>query len=68
MILIVCLIGVVLPYWLWSKADPITQIPIPHASRDSYIQNINAGIPRAAMSARATLIQVPRGITPARVA
>ncbi len=42
--LIVVLLGVVLPYWLWSASDPITQISIPHASRDSYIENINAGI------------------------
>lgn len=40
----IVLLGVVLPYWLWSASDPITQIPIPHASRDSYIANINAGI------------------------
>lgn len=38
------LVLVVLPYWLWSKSDPISQVPIPHASRDSYITNINAGI------------------------
>ncbi len=35
---------VVLPYWMWSRSDPITQIPIPHASRDSFIANPNAGL------------------------
>lgn len=42
--LIVILVMVVLPYWLWSRSDPITQVPIPHASRDSFIENPNAGL------------------------
>lgn len=41
--LIVALVFVVLPYWLWSKADPITQVSIPHASRDSFLENTSAG-------------------------
>jgi hypothetical protein len=40
----VALIIVVLPYWLWSASDPITQISIPHASRDSFLVNTNAGL------------------------
>lgn len=42
--LIALLVLVVLPYWLWSKADPITQVPIPHASRDSFLVNTSAGL------------------------
>lgn len=42
--LIVALVFVVLPYWLWSKSDPITQVSIPHASRDSFIKNTAAGL------------------------
>jgi hypothetical protein len=42
--LIIILVLVVLPYWLWSKSDPITQVSIPHASRDSFILNPNAGL------------------------
>jgi hypothetical protein len=38
------LLLVVFPYWAWSKADPITQVPIPHASRDNFLQNLNAGL------------------------
>ncbi|MFN8623156.1 MAG: hypothetical protein U0869_20650 [Chloroflexota bacterium] len=38
------LILTVLAYWLWSSSDPIRQIPIPHASRDSYIANPDAGL------------------------
>ena len=42
--LIIILVVTVLPYWLWSRSDPITQITIPHASRDSFIANTPAGI------------------------
>jgi hypothetical protein len=38
------LLIVVLPYWLWTANDPITQIAIPHASRDSFLINTNAGL------------------------
>lgn len=41
---IAILVIVVLPYWLWSASDPIVQIPIPHATRDSFIENGAAGI------------------------
>lgn len=41
---IVALVVVVLAYWLWSRSDPITQVSIPHASRDSFITNTNAGL------------------------
>lgn len=42
--LILVLVITVLPYWLWSRSDPITQITIPHASRDSFITNTAAGL------------------------
>ena len=42
--LISLLVLVVFPYWAWSKSDPITQVSIPHSSRDSYIANPNAGL------------------------
>jgi hypothetical protein len=38
------LLVMVLPYWLWSRNDPITQTPIPHASRANYLSNPNAGM------------------------
>jgi len=43
-LLVGALIVVVLPYWLWSGSDPITQIPIPHASRSSFLVDRNAGL------------------------
>lgn len=42
--LIIILVATVLPYWLWSRSDPITQITIPHASRDSFLENTPAGL------------------------
>jgi hypothetical protein len=42
--LVAALVVVVLPYWLWSRNDPITQMAIPHASRDSFLENLNAGL------------------------
>jgi len=41
---IALLLIVVLPYWIWSRSDPITQVSIPHASRDNFLVNLNAGL------------------------
>ncbi|MDM8531694.1 hypothetical protein QUF63_11020 [Anaerolineales bacterium HSG25] len=41
---ILLLVVVVFPYWYWSKNDPITQVSIPHASRDNFLINLNAGL------------------------
>jgi hypothetical protein len=38
------LVMVVLPYWMWSHSDPIVQVSIPHASRDNFLENTNAGL------------------------
>ena len=43
-LLITTLVLVVLPYWLWSSTDPISQVPIPHDSRANFLENTNAGI------------------------
>lgn len=34
----------IFPYWYWSKTDPISQIPIPHGSRDSFIEILSSGL------------------------
>lgn len=31
------------PYWVWSVSDPITQVPIPHGSRESFIDRPDLG-------------------------
>lgn len=33
----------VFPYWAWSVADPITQVPIPHGSRESLLVRTDLG-------------------------
>lgn len=38
------LLLIVWPYWVWTRQDPIAQVPIPHASRDNYLLNPNAGL------------------------
>ncbi len=44
MVAIVALVLVVLPYWLWSRSDPIAQVPIPHGSRANFLQQPNMGL------------------------
>ncbi|WP_130735759.1 hypothetical protein [Flavobacterium sp. J27] len=34
----------ILPYWINSKANPITQVPIPHGSRDNFIEVTSSGL------------------------
>ncbi len=43
-LIVITLVTVVLPYWLWSSSDPITQVPIPHASRNSFLNDRAAGL------------------------
>jgi len=39
-IIILC----ILPYWINSKKNPISQVPIPHGSRDSFIEVGSSGL------------------------
>ena len=34
----------VFAYWVWSINDPITQVPIPHGSRESFIERLDLGL------------------------
>jgi len=38
------LIFCILPYWINSKNNPITQVPIPHGSRDNFFQVTSSGL------------------------
>jgi hypothetical protein len=40
----VAVLVVLAPYWIALKANPITQMPIPHGSRDNYILVPHSGI------------------------
>lgn len=42
--LLTALVVVVLPYWIWSGSDPISQIPIPHGSRANFLEDRNIGL------------------------
>lgn len=43
-IMIMIIVFTVLPYWVWSSTDPITQISIPHGSRDNFLENRPVGL------------------------
>jgi hypothetical protein len=57
---LIALVVVVLPYWRWSKSDPITQIPIPHGSRDNFFTNSNAGLMFFVIPWGLLLLTIPR--------
>lgn len=37
-------VTLIFPYWYWSKTDPITQVSIPHGSRDNFLQITSSGL------------------------
>ncbi|MEX0273823.1 MAG: hypothetical protein AB3N16_05540, partial [Flavobacteriaceae bacterium] len=39
-LIVVC----ILPYWINSKKNPITQVPIPHGSRDNFLEVTSSGL------------------------
>ncbi|MBC8756993.1 hypothetical protein H2O64_20140 [Kordia sp. YSTF-M3] len=44
MLSLVIIVGCILPYWINSKNNPITQVPIPHGSRDHFIEISSSGL------------------------
>ncbi|PYE49904.1 6-pyruvoyl-tetrahydropterin synthase-related protein [Deinococcus yavapaiensis] len=63
---VMTLVVVVLPYWLWSRADPISQVPIPHASRENFLSNTNAGLVFWLIPWASTLLFLPFAWSKAR--
>ncbi|MFD0964841.1 6-pyruvoyl-tetrahydropterin synthase-related protein [Pseudofulvibacter geojedonensis] len=41
---LILLIGCILPYWINTKNNPITQVPIPHGSRDNFLEVLSSGL------------------------
>jgi hypothetical protein len=41
---LVLAVGLIFPYWYWSKTDPITQVSIPHGSRDNFLEKTSSGL------------------------
>ena len=42
--MLLLIIMIVFPYWHWSITDPITQVSIPHGSRENFIAKPNLGL------------------------
>lgn len=40
---LIIIIFCILPYWINSKSNPITQVPIPHGSRDNFLEITSSG-------------------------
>lgn len=43
-LILVLIVGCILPYWINSKRNPITQVPIPHGSRDNFLEVLSSGL------------------------
>lgn len=41
---LVLIVTCILPYWINSKKNPITQVPIPHGSRDNFFEVTSSGL------------------------
>ncbi|WP_425236468.1 hypothetical protein [Ulvibacterium sp.] len=41
---LVLIVVCILPYWINSKENPITQVPIPHGSRDNFLEVTSSGL------------------------
>ncbi len=41
---LVLIIFCILPYWINTKNNPITQVPIPHGSRDNFLEVTSSGL------------------------
>ncbi len=43
-LMIILAISLIFPYWYWNKTDPITQVSIPHGSRDNFLKKFSSGL------------------------
>ena len=41
---LILIVFCILPYWINSKKNPITQVPIPHGSRDNFLEVTSSGL------------------------
>ena len=44
LLLILLIVTCILPYWINTKNNPITQVPIPHGSRDNFLEITSSGL------------------------
>lgn len=52
----------IFPYWYWSITDPITQVPIPHGSRESFINRPDLGFVFFLLPWGASLLLLPYAV------
>ena len=43
-LMLLAVVITVYPYWYWSITDPITQVPIPHGTRENFLERPDLGI------------------------
>lgn len=43
-LMLILIVTIVFPYWHWSITDPITQVSIPHGSRENFVSKPNLGL------------------------
>lgn len=53
------MVFIIFSYWYWSKTDPITQVSIPHGSRDSFIEVTSSGLMFFLIPLGFTLLMLP---------
>lgn len=58
-LLVGVMVGTIFPYWHWSVTDPITQVSIPHGSRESFIARPDLGLVFFVMPWGAGLLALP---------
>ncbi len=52
----------ILPHWLWSVSDPITQVSIPHGTRESFLERPDLGLIFFVIPWGASLITLPYAV------
>ncbi len=52
----------ILPHWIWSISDPITQVSIPHGSRESFLNRPDLGLIFFVIPWGASIIALPYAI------
>ncbi len=60
--LVAAMVTTIFPYWYWSITDPITQVPIPHGSRESFLARPDLGFVFFLLPWGTSLLLLPNAI------
>lgn len=58
-LMLMAIVLTIFPYWIWSINDPITQVPIPHGSRESFLERRDLGFIFFALPWGTAILVVP---------